>query len=123
MNYKTPLSFRNSAAQSQNWLCFYCGLPMGGKGSPYAKAVTSEKKRLLVTAEHLHARQDGGKDSKINITAAHTICNWRRHRRKIPMAPLKFVAYVRLRIEKSRWFDRNDLKLLIEAHPRHPQKW
>jgi len=96
---------------------------MGGKGSPCAKAVPSKKKRLLVTAEHLHARQDGGKDSKINIAAAHTICNWRRHGRKIPMTPLKFVAYVRLRIEKSRWFDGNDLKLLIKAHPRHPQKW
>lgn len=121
MKYKTPLFFRNSAAHSQNWLCFYGGLPMGGKGSPHAKAVSSDKKRLLVTAEHLHARQNGGEDSKINVAAAHTLCNGRRHRRKMPMSPMEFVAYVRLRIEKNLWFDGNDLKLLIEAHPQHPQ--
>ena len=126
MKYKTPFFFRNTAAASQNWRCFYCGLPMGGRGSPYAEAVPMENKRLLVSAEHLQARQDGGEDSKINIAAAHTICNWRRHRSKIPKTPLKFIAYVRSRIEKNRWFGSNDLKLLIEAHvarPRHPKGW
>ena len=113
--------YRNTAAQSQNWRCFYCELPMGGKGSPYAKAVPSKMKHLLVTAEHLDARQDGGTDGQGNIVAAHTICNWRRHRRKIPMTPLKFVAYVRLRIEQNRWFGSYDLEQLIEAHGTRPR--
>ena len=107
---------RYAAAESQKWQCFYCGLPMGGRGSPYAEVFP--KKPLSVTAEHLKARRDGGKDCKTNIAAAHAICNWRRHQRKISMTPLKFVAYVRLRIEKNRWFGSNDLKQLIGAHHR-----
>lgn len=115
MNYKTPLSFRNFAAQSQNWLCFYCGLPMGGNGSPYAKAVPSEKKRLLVTAEHLQARQDGGEESQYNIVAAHAVCNQYRHRTKRPKSPSEFAARVKSRLAKKKWFFGSELKLLITA--------
>ena len=115
MNYKTPLSFRNSAARSQNWLCFYCGLPMGGKGSPYAKAVPLEKKRLLVTAEHLHARQGGGVDSQHNIVAAHAVCNQCRHRAKRPKSPTEYTNRVKSLVAKNRWFNGNELKLLINA--------
>jgi len=32
-----------------------------------------------VTAEHLKARQDYGKDTRGNIVAAHRICNSQRH--------------------------------------------
>jgi HNH endonuclease len=114
MRNKIPF-YRNAAAQSQKWLCHYCSLPMGSKDSPYTKAVPLEKEFLLASAEHLQARQDGGIDSKDNIVAAHTICNRRRHRCKIPMSPLKFAAYVKLRVEKNRWFSASDLMLLREA--------
>jgi len=55
--------YRQSAARAQQGLCFYCHQLMGND----------------VTAEHLHARQDGGTDRRSNIVAAHRACNQRRH--------------------------------------------
>ena len=54
---------RRCACRAQSGLCFYCLKPMGGD----------------VTAEHLKARQDHGKDTRGNIVAAHRICNSQRH--------------------------------------------
>jgi hypothetical protein len=115
MKYKTPLFLRNAAAQSQNWRCHYCELPMGGKGSPYAKAVPLEKKHLRMTAEHLLARQDGGADTKNKIVAAHTFCNQHRHRSKRPKSPTEFATHVKSRLAKKQWFVPPDRKLLIQA--------
>lgn len=114
MMNKIPF-YRHAAAESQNWRCHYCELPMGGKGSPYAEAISSERKRLLVTAEHLHARQDGGQDSQNNIVAAHAICNQCRHRSKRSRSPTEFATYVKSRLAKKKWFSSGDLKLLAEA--------
>ena len=116
MKYKTPLSLRNLAAKSQNWLCFYCDLPMSGKGSPYSKAVSAKIGRLRVSAEHLHARQDGGQDNRGNIVAAHVVCNQCRHRAKDPKSPPEFATHVKSRLAKRKWFYGNELKLLISAH-------
>jgi hypothetical protein len=88
---------------------------MGGKGSPYAKAISLEKKRLLVTAEHLHARQDGGVDSQFNIVAAHVVCNQCRHRAKRPKSPTEYANRVKSRLAKRKWFNGKELKLLINA--------
>lgn len=107
--------YRQAAAQSQKWHCFYCELPMGGKGSPFAKAIPSEKKRLVVTAEHLHARQDGGKDSQVNIVAAHSACNQCRHKAKRAKAPGEFASHVKSRVAKRKWFNDSEFKLLIGA--------
>lgn len=115
MKYRTPLSLRKLAAESQKWHCYYCGLPMGGKGSPYAEAIPSEKKRLWVTAEHLHARQDEGKDSRVNIVAAHAVCNRCRHRAQNPKSPPEFATLVKSRVAKNKWFNGSELKLLIGA--------
>lgn len=54
---------RRAACRDQGGLCFYCLLPMRGD----------------VTAEHLQARQKGGKDSRENVVAAHSRCNSQRH--------------------------------------------
>ncbi|MBJ2155250.1 HNH endonuclease [Variovorax sp. IB41] len=54
---------RHRACQEQGGRCFYCLLPMGRN----------------VTAEHLVARMDGGKDTRDNIVAAHQRCNESRH--------------------------------------------
>jgi hypothetical protein len=88
---------------------------MGGKGSPYAKAISMEKKHLQVTAEHLLARQDGGTNTKSNIVAAHTFCNQHRHRSKLPKSPTEFATHVKSRLAKKQWFVLPDRKLLIEA--------
>lgn len=115
MKYKTPLSLRKLAAESQKWHCYYCGLPMSGKGSPYGEVIPSEKKRLWVTAEHLHARRDGGKDSRDNIVAAHVVCNQFRHKPKLAKSPAEFAARVKSRVAKKKWFNESELKLLISA--------
>lgn len=54
---------RQSAYRAQNGRCIYCARPMGEHA----------------TAEHLHARQDGGADHRDNIAAACRGCNHRRH--------------------------------------------
>lgn len=108
-------TYRKTAAQSQKWRCYYCELPMGGEGSPYAKAVPLEKKRLLATAEHLHARQDGGKDSRANIVAAHDVCNKCRHNAKRAKSPAEFSTFVKSRVAKNKWFNVDELKLLFSA--------
>jgi len=56
-------SLRHSACREQGGLCYYCLRPMHSD----------------VTAEHLQARRDGGKDTRKNIVAAHRLCNARRH--------------------------------------------
>lgn len=56
---------RRQACRAQAGLCFYCCRPMGKD----------------VTAEHLVARCDGGKDQRGNIVAAHRSCNHDRHAR------------------------------------------
>lgn len=101
-------NYRTYSAQKQNWLCHYCGLPMGGRGSPFPILA----KGFLVTAEHLLARQDGGTDDPSNIVAAHAVCNARRHRRPTPMESIHYRCWVKARIAKGRWFGEPDFTLL-----------
>lgn len=54
---------RYQACRAQGGVCFYCLEPMGAE----------------VTAEHLRARMDGGRDTRENIVAACRSCNHRRH--------------------------------------------
>lgn len=62
---------RRQACRDQGGLCFYCSYPMGKD----------------ITAEHLVARKDGGKDKQGNIVAAHYRCNADRHAKYGGMAP------------------------------------
>ncbi|WP_213946981.1 HNH endonuclease [Luteibacter sp. dw_328] len=55
------------------------------------------------TAEHLHARQDGGRDTRTNIVAACWYCITRRHRRKRPLAPHAYRRHVRARVAIGKW--------------------
>ncbi|MNY53348.1 HNH endonuclease [compost metagenome] len=72
-------SLRSAACRAQRGLCFYCLQPMRGD----------------VTAEHLQARCDGGKDTRENIVAAHRLCNSRRHQ-LFPVEPPGPMAYANL---------------------------
>lgn len=72
-------SLRRAACREQGGLCYYCLLPM----------------RSDVTAEHLQARCDGGKDTRENIVAAHRLCNSRRHQ-LFPVEPPEAMAYANL---------------------------
>jgi len=60
-------------------------------------------KRFQCTAEHLHARCDGGKDVSSNIVAACQFCNAARHRAKRPPDALTHASVVRSRLAKGRW--------------------
>ena len=111
---------RSCAAQDQQWLCFYCDLPMSGAGSPYGKLLSNVGDQFCSTAEHLSARQDGGSNCRTNIVAAHAICNRRRHRRGTPVDPEAFRELVQRRLLRRRWFDAKQfqsLKSAFEAYP------
>ena len=64
---------------------------------------TSKVKPLKCTAEHLEARQDGGRDSKSNVVAACYFCNSHSHKAKTPKDPSKFREKEQLRMAKSAW--------------------
>ncbi|GIK24403.1 MAG: HNH endonuclease [Rhodocyclaceae bacterium] len=101
------ISKRTKASKAQSGRCFYCDVPMcEGNLKIFAaehRISPAEAKRLQLTAEHLKARRDGGKDSSINIVAACLHCNQRRHTRRRPLSPDKFRVHVRKRMAQGRW--------------------
>lgn len=107
MLYKTPTRFRKSAFESQHGLCCYCGKPMWLENmTSFADAHNyslAQARLLKCTAEHLHARQDGGEDSSGNIAAACLYCNIKRHARKHPLTPNKYRLLVTSRMKKGKW--------------------
>ena len=98
---------RRSAYTIQSGNCYYCGLPMcEGDLKSFAsvnRLTLSQARVRKCTAEHLQARQDGGKDVAGNIVAACSYCNSRRHRRKKPRDPDAFRALVQRRVSRGRW--------------------
>jgi 5-methylcytosine-specific restriction endonuclease McrA len=98
---------RLKAFNHQRGLCIYCELPMW-LTSPIAfadKYYISIKSAALFkcTAEHLLAKQDGGKDDLSNIVAACHYCNQKRHKRKTPKDPLTYKEFVTLRVSRGKW--------------------
>jgi 5-methylcytosine-specific restriction endonuclease McrA len=93
---------------AQGGRCYYCGLPMW---DDVVEAASSQRnyqtrrtpKSLRCTAEHLHARSDGGRDTDENIVAACWYCNSRRHKRKRPPTPEEHRAYVQKRMAAGKW--------------------
>jgi hypothetical protein len=104
--------FRNAAAAAQGWICCYCGLPMGGEGSPCQAALEPLGKAFEASAEHLVPRCEGGGDTRGNIAAAHECCNRSRHRRRRVMTPERFAVFVQRRVGSDRWFCSPALELL-----------
>ncbi|BEP50504.1 HNH endonuclease [Variovorax sp. V116] len=86
-------SLRRAACREQGGVCYYCLQPMRGD----------------VTAEHLQARRDGGKDTRENIVAAHRLCNSRRHQ-LFPIEAPEPAAYANLiALARVAGFDLEDL--------------
>jgi 5-methylcytosine-specific restriction endonuclease McrA len=98
---------RNKAFKNQHGLCFYCELPMWKDDSElFSKQFNITKKQALMfqcTAEHLLAKQDGGKDHQPNIVAACKYCNHKRHARKKPKDPVTYKSYVTNRLKHGGW--------------------
>lgn len=103
----TLAKLRLSAFHRQNGRCFYCHLPMW-TADPLSFAAqyglsAAQARRFQCTAEHLIARQDGGKDQEGNVVAACLFCNRARHQRKNPPDPDRYCALVAKRIIAGRW--------------------
>lgn len=80
---------RYRACLAQGGLCFYCLRPMGRE----------------ITAEHLQARMDGGRDTRENVVAACRYCNHQRHAlfgRSAP-DPCSYGFYVLLMLAAGLW--------------------
>ncbi len=97
---------RTQAFISQHGHCTYCGLVMWLESPDELKPLGLRPKTaapMRCTAEHLVARQDGGKDVEGNIAAACWLCNSRRHKRKTPPDPDAYRSFVQGRVAKGKW--------------------
>lgn len=95
------------AFKRQNGRCFYCEYPMWLESPEEITASNgiriADAFRFKCTAEHLVARQDGGKDSRGNIVAACSFCNRTRHRAKSPQNPMIYRKRVIDRLRSGKW--------------------
>lgn len=105
-------SARKQACIRQGWHCHYCGLPMLQSSTPEAERMPG----LRDSAEHLVARRDGGGNERLNIVAAHIVCNQRRHARRRDLSPEVFQAMVRTRVSKGRWHPEAVVRVLTAMH-------
>lgn len=99
---------RHRAFIAQSGCCIYCDRHMWEK-NPEAFARTyrlsvRQAQAFQCTAEHLQAKQDGGKDSDRNIVAACRYCNQHRHLRKQPPDPLAHRERVQKLLNNGKWF-------------------
>jgi 5-methylcytosine-specific restriction endonuclease McrA len=99
---------RNKAYRDQSHRCFYCNHPMW-LTDVHAFAATHQltlrqAKFFKCTAEHLHARRDGGGDQRANLVAACATCNHRRHQRPTALEPKPYLRLVRARVSAGRWY-------------------
>jgi CubicO group peptidase (beta-lactamase class C family) len=63
-----------------------------------------EQARLLqVTAEHLHPRGEGGRNSYANIAAACLYCNRMRHQAGEVLSPTDYARYVQKQLRSGGW--------------------
>ena len=103
----TLIKSRFKAFNLQQGLCIYCELPIWlDKPEAFAKKykITTKGAALFkCTAEHLLAKQDGGKDRESNIVAVCHFCNQNRHKCKKPKDPISYKQFVRSRLGKGKW--------------------
>ena len=105
---KSLSRFRLEAFRRQAGRCYYCTAPMwleDAESFAQTHSITFRAARWLqCTAEHLHARCDGGPDSADNIVAACRHCNSKRHwRRKVALSATAYLRLVRRRLTQGRW--------------------
>jgi 5-methylcytosine-specific restriction endonuclease McrA len=104
----TPLKkHRQFAFDRQNGKCCYCGFQMWCDSperfaQQYGLSL-AQAWHFQCTAEHVVARQDGGKDEASNIVAACWRCNQLRHKRKCPPTAIKYQEHVQRRLNQGGW--------------------
>lgn len=104
---KRLASLRCQAARRQSYHCYYCNLPMWEKDPTklIARLSLSKAQAALFrcTAEHLHAKSQGGPDSSANILAACHFCNRNRHAARRALDPHEYKQHVTNRMNSGRW--------------------
>jgi HNH endonuclease len=98
---------RQKAFSRQEGHCYYCEYPMWLESwEEFAASFGISKAAAFhfrCTAEHLVARQDGGKDSRENIVAACWYCNITRHRFPTPPDPAIYRRHVMQLVRSEKW--------------------
>lgn len=79
------------------------------------KLSSRQARHLQCTAEHLHARVDGGGNSPSNIVAACRLCNARRHRSKVARDAAHQKEYVERLMGRRRWHGRWVFEKLLRS--------
>lgn len=107
MAHKSVIKHRSAAFDRQSGRCYYCGIQMWSD-TPEAFAriyglSLRQTRHFQCTAEHLVAKQDGGRDTRFNIAAACLLCNQRRHKLKNAPKPKEYKALVQKRLSKGSW--------------------
>ncbi|WP_407670773.1 HNH endonuclease [Paraburkholderia franconis] len=77
-----------------------------GNAGPFIELYELSRRQALqlqCTAEHLHARADGGVDCQRNIVAACRVCNARRHHRKVARNPSEHRMHVQRCVNRGKW--------------------
>ena len=104
---RSILKLRTRAAHCQNLRCWYCGFPIWTADSAaFASQFAISARQAMhfqCTAEHLVARQDGGRDEPGNVVAACIHCNRTRHRKKQPPNAGAYRIEVEARVRKGLW--------------------
>lgn len=96
---------REAAFLAQAGQCCYCGLPMWQSSPSELGLKAGSGAAFRCTAEHLVAKQDGGRDEVGNVAAAHAWCNRLRHARKGPApSPDAYRAFVQRRLSCGKWW-------------------
>lgn len=112
---KSHVKARNNACICQSGRCYYCkGLMATGDISQFAKQhglSECQARRRQCTAEHLHARCDGGTNCRTNIVAACWHCNKLLHARSNALAPSAYKSFVQKRFAQGRWHSAYVFKL------------
>lgn len=107
---------RHSSFIAQSATCYYCEFPLWeGDLDSFARARKIPASKLVLlqcTAEHLLARQDGGKNSKENIVAACLRCNQTRHKLRPAPSPDSYRTLVQKLVRKERWHNKAVSNLL-----------
>lgn len=120
MANKSVIRHRFSAFDRQGGRCYYCGFQMWFDSlEAFAQLhglTLRHARHFQCTAEHLVARQDGGRDSQSNIAAACLLCNQRRHKRKDAPEPQEYKYLVQKRLSKGGW---HSLPAGPTCHPDH----
>lgn len=100
---------RSNKMRGQGGLCHYCRQPVwAGDPAQFCERYGLTRKqaqRHKCTAEHLHARGDGGADSGDNIVAACWYCNRTRHKSRNPLSPESYARKVRRRLISGGWHE------------------